>query len=80
MKDENTVAFIVKHQPAFEAIKQAVEQKMHNVRSGRLQQPMQQPVPVDIPGQIQKLAELKNQGILTEQEFQQKKQELLSRL
>jgi hypothetical protein len=70
MKDDNTVAFIAKHQPAFEAIKQAFEQQMHVIRSGRMQQLMQQPVPIDIPGQIQKLAELKNQRILAEQEFQ----------
>jgi Short C-terminal domain/Domain of unknown function (DUF4429) len=84
MKDENTVAFLPKQQPAFEAIKLAVEQKMREIRSGRMQQPMQQivqqPASVDIPGQIKKLAQLKDQGILTEQEFLQKKQELLSRL
>jgi len=83
-QDENTVMFVKKHQREFEAIKQAVEQNLHEIRSGRLQQPVQQIVqqlaPVDIPGQIQKLAQLKDQGILTEQEFQLKKQELLSRL
>jgi Short C-terminal domain len=41
--------------------------------------PPQQPV-MDIPEQIEKLAKLKEQGILTEDEFQSKKQELLSRL
>ena len=34
----------------------------------------------DIPGQIQKLAELKQQGILTEDEFQAKRRELLSKM
>lgn len=34
----------------------------------------------DIPGQIKKLADLKNQGILTEAEFQTKKKELLNRM
>jgi Short C-terminal domain/Domain of unknown function (DUF4429) len=84
MKDENTVAFLPKQRPAFEAIKQAVEQKMREIRSGRMQQPVQQvvqqPAPVDIPEQIEKLSKLKEQGILTEDEFQSKKQELLSRL
>jgi hypothetical protein len=79
-KDENTVMFVKKHQPEFEAIKRAVEQKMHDIRSGRMQQPVQQAMPEDIPGQIQKLSALKDQGILTEQEFQQKKQELLSKM
>ncbi|NOZ67970.1 MAG: hypothetical protein GXP46_01675 [Deferribacteres bacterium] len=35
---------------------------------------------IDIPEQIKKLAELKEQGILTEQEFQEKKKDLLSKL
>lgn len=34
----------------------------------------------DIPAQIKKLSDLKNQGILTEDEFTSKKQELLARL
>jgi len=41
--------------------------------------PSQSPV-IDIPEQIEKLSKLKEQGILTEDEFQSKKQELLSRL
>ncbi|MGZ4848724.1 MAG: DUF4429 domain-containing protein [Halobacteriota archaeon] len=77
--DENTVRFVKKHQPEFEAIKRAVEQKLHEARSSRAQ-PMQQPVSDDVPSQIQKLAQLREQGILTDQEFNQKKQELLSRM
>jgi hypothetical protein len=38
------------------------------------------PSPVEIPELIRKLAKLRQEGILTEREFQQKKQELLSRL
>jgi Zn-finger nucleic acid-binding protein len=34
----------------------------------------------DIPSQIQKLSDLKEQGILTDEEFEKKKTELLSRL
>ena len=34
----------------------------------------------DVPDQIKKLAELKEQGILTEDEFQTKKQQLLSKM
>lgn len=34
----------------------------------------------DIPSQIQKLSELKDQGILTDDEFNQKKTELLSKM
>ena len=35
---------------------------------------------MDIPDQIRKLAELKDQGILTEEEFESKKKELLAKL
>lgn len=38
------------------------------------------PKTLDIPDQIRKLAELKEDGILTEEEFQNKKAELLSRM
>jgi len=34
----------------------------------------------DIPAEIEKLADLKNKGIITDEEFQQKKQELLERI
>ena len=34
----------------------------------------------DIPSQIQKLSELKESGILTEEEFQEKKSQLLSKM
>lgn len=34
----------------------------------------------DIPAEIKQLAELKDQGILTEEEFEEKKKELLSRM
>lgn len=37
-------------------------------------------ITMDIPEQIRKLSELKEQGILTEEEFNAKKSELLSRL
>ena len=40
----------------------------------------QQPPALDIPEQIEKLGKLKEHGLLTEDEFQSKKQELLSRL
>jgi len=38
------------------------------------------PVAVDIPAQIQQLAGLRDQGLLTPEEFEAKKVELLSRL
>jgi Short C-terminal domain len=45
--------------------------------SGRLQE---EDVPRDIPTQIQKLAELHDAGVLTEEEFQTKKRDLLDRM
>ena len=38
------------------------------------------PPETDIPAQIEKLADLKDKGIITDEEFQQKKQELLDRI
>ena len=38
------------------------------------------PADLDIPGQIQKLAELKDQGILSDDEFTAKKAELLAKM
>ncbi len=86
--DENTVMFTLKEQGAFLAIKQAIERRMREIHSGapviRQPQPrapvIRQPQQVDIVGQIERLGKLKEQGLLTEQEFQQKKQSLLSRL
>ena len=46
---------------------------------GKKEQALASPAP-DIPGQIQKLAALKENGILTEEEFQTKKSELLSKI
>ena len=34
----------------------------------------------DIPDQIKKLSDLKDQGILTEEEFQKKKKDLLDKM
>jgi hypothetical protein len=41
---------------------------------------VQQDTGADIPGQIQKLAELRDSGVLTTEEFEAKKAELLSRM
>jgi hypothetical protein len=38
------------------------------------------PAPLDVPGQIRKLAELRDSGAITEAEFQAKKAELLGRM
>lgn len=46
----------------------------------KIEELVEQPSSVDIPEQIKKLAELRDEGILTEEEFQAKKTELLERL
>ncbi|MEK5272595.1 DUF4429 domain-containing protein [Aeribacillus sp. FSL K6-8394] len=71
-KDENTVMFNKKQQPDFEKIKAAIEEKINE-----LHQPTAQSAPVDVADQIKKLAELKDSGIITEEEFEAKKKQLL---
>jgi len=36
--------------------------------------------PIDIPGQVQKLGDLKADGLITEEEFARKKKELLDKM
>jgi len=51
------------------------------IRIGKKEEKSQDPeTGVDIPNQIKKLAELKDQGILSEEEFETKKKELLAKL
>jgi hypothetical protein len=72
-----------------------VTYRMYGQQVPPQQQPSQQPMPSqtppqpspqptgassDVTEQIRKLGELRDQGILTEEEFQTKKQELLARL
>jgi len=79
-KDENTVTFLKKQQPAFDAIKRAIEQRIEEVHGGTSATQQPPPQSVDAVGQIERLAALRDQGVLTEQEFQAKKQDLLSRV
>jgi|GEM_PF-667100 hypothetical protein len=78
-RDENTIMFSPRQQPAFETIKAAIEERMHQSREANTQAPPQTQS-IDYAGQIQKLADLRAQQILTEEEFQSKKRELLSRM
>ena len=84
-QDENTVMFVKKHQREFEAIKQAIEQKMHEARSGRMQQPLQQqvaqPAPKEDPmEQLNKLKKMLDAGLITEEEHNTKKAEILAKM
>lgn len=73
-KDENAVMFNKKQQLNFERLKKAVEEKIdeltHPVAS--------QTAAIDVADQIKKLADLRDNGILTDEEFNAKKKQLLS--
>ena len=76
-QDENQVQFMKKHQGEFEAIRDHIEgtigrRESTDVGSGGLPGPALDPM-----DQVRKLAELRNQGIVSEEEFQAKKKALL---
>ncbi|BAU27591.1 uncharacterized protein DUF4429 [Aneurinibacillus soli] len=71
-KDENTVMFNKKQQPDFEKIKALIEEKMEEATTAATPS-----APIDTAEQIKKFAELRDAGILTEEEFQTKKKQLL---
>ncbi|MGM0806477.1 MAG: DUF4429 domain-containing protein [Bacillota bacterium] len=72
--DENTIMFKKKQNPEFEAIKQAIEEKINELNSPVIQQAA---AALDLADQIKKLADLRDSGILTEDEFNAKKKQLL---
>jgi hypothetical protein len=67
-RDENTVMFTKEQQPAFEAIKAAIETRMHNPTSKAVSSGIDD---------LEKLAELRDKGILTQAEFEAKKKQIL---
>ena len=76
MRDENAVIFSRRQAKGFNMIRAAVEQHItaHHAgaRSGASEP--------DIPEQIKRLDELRDQNLITEEEFEAKKAELLDRL
>lgn len=72
-KDENTIMFNKKQQPNFEKIKLSIEEKIENLH----EQVSSAPPQADVAEQIRKFSELKDAGILTEEEFEAKKKQLL---
>ena len=79
-QDENSVIFMRKQSAEFEALRAAVEQAIATRQSPPpVYTPPPAPAP-DIAGQLQQLATLRDQGILTPQEFEAKKAELLARM
>ena len=79
--DENTVMFRLSQQPAFQAIRQAVEHYLHQRIVAAATQPQASGnAEADVLEQLRKLGELRDAGILTDEEFASKKAELLGRI
>jgi hypothetical protein len=75
-KDENAVIFKKSQADDFERVRLAVEHYIIAKHSGGA------PIAAapDIPEQIKKLGELREQGLLTDEQFEAKRDELLSRM
>jgi hypothetical protein len=72
-RDENSVLFIKKEQKMAEEIKAYVENIMTNKNSSTIVQPL------SAADELKKFAELKDAGIITEEEFNAKKDNLVER-
>lgn len=73
MHNENAVTFLKRHQPEFEQLRDAVEAAILAAHGP-------QQTPPDVVGQLQQLGQLRDAGVLTQEEFDAKKAELLGRL
>ena len=76
MRDENAVTYRRRHAQGFNVIRAAVEQYISAHHAGA---PSGAGEP-DIPEQIKKLDELRDQKLITDEEFEAKKAQLLDRL
>ena len=77
-RDENTVTFKAAQQSAFEGIKAAIEAKVAAARTAVPHQPRQAaPHTVSYIDELEKLASLKDRGIISEEEFTAKKRQIL---
>lgn len=75
-KDENSVVFSRNHVAEFMAVKQLVEQRILEAAS---RSPQGSAAPqVDVADQLAKMAALRDQGIISEEEFAAQKAKLLS--
>jgi hypothetical protein len=68
-QDENTIIFTTGQQASFEKIKEAIEKKIASMEKGETKS--------SNLDELKKLAELKDKGIITEEEFTAKKKQLL---
>ena len=77
-RDENAVTFKAAQQSAFEGIKTAIEAKMTAARTAVPHQPHQtMPQTISYINELEKLASLKDRGIISEEEFTAKKRQIL---
>lgn len=74
-QDENSVTFTKSQQADFEAVRALIESTI--ARRGSGQTIVQQAAPLDLADQLTKLAALREQGILTDEEFNAQKAKLL---
>ncbi|TPM28717.1 DUF4429 domain-containing protein [Mesorhizobium sp. B2-3-5] len=69
--DENSVIFKAAQQPIFAKLRELVEGKISSLKTAAT------PAPISAADEIEKLASLRERGILSEQEFQQRKKAVL---
>jgi hypothetical protein len=74
VNDENSVLFTTRQRAEFEELRKHVEAAIAAHHTGS---PATPPPPASIADELAKLAALRDQGALTEDEFQQQKQRLL---
>ncbi len=75
VKDENSVVFTTGQQAEFEVLRQAVEQALAGTGAARVETTPE--APVDLADQLERLAGLRERGILTDAEFAAQKARLL---
>ena len=77
-KDENTVMFAKGNLPMFEKVQKLVEQRIAEAHNP--QQPATAPTEDSPIDKLRKLGELRDAGVVTMEEFEAKKVELLARI
>lgn len=79
-QDENSVVFIKSDEPAFLQLRDMIEAAQLQLTKPSAGTPVNASSGADVMAQLQQLGQLKEAGILTDEEFASKKAELLSRL
>jgi hypothetical protein len=79
-EDENSMVFIKTDEAAFLQLRDRVEEAQYNLSRPPGSVPPAVPAGPDIMAQLKQLGQLRDAGVLTEEEFASKKAELLSRL